>query len=175
MAGGSDALSRSYPVDPCSLDNVHSVICKRSTLQRRRHLVSLFGGVAGLAASVARQGGVSTVVGFARDSSNEISNSKVAEDVNQLVDTADVLGFDLPCNSCWRARRAPQHSSFPSAVRSNQHLMGLPGLSEKDQKFVNKHNVILRRSMNWARKHQAQGGSGDRESAYKYALENSGS
>ena len=28
------------------------------------------------------------------------------------------------------------------------------------QKFVNKHNVMLRRSMNWARTHQAQGGSG---------------
>ena len=74
---------------------------------------------------------MSTVVDFARDSSNDISNSKVAEDVNQLVDTADVLGINLPYNSWSCARRAPQHSSFSSAVSSNQNLKGLSGLSEK--------------------------------------------
>ena len=101
-----------------------------------------------------------TVVDFARDRSNDISNNKVAEDVSQLVDTADIIGIDLPCNSWSRARRAPQHSSMPSAVSSNTSLMGLPGLSTKDPKFVNKHNVMFRRSMNWAKKHQARGGSG---------------
>ena len=103
---------------------------------------------------------MSTVVDFARDRSNDISNSKVAEDVSELVDTADILGIDLPCNSLSRARRAPQHSSMPSAVRSNASLVGLPGLSTKDQKFVNKHNVMFRRSMNWQQKHQAHGGNG---------------
>ena len=38
--------------------------------------------------------------------------------------------------------------------------MGLFGLTTKDQTFVNKQNVMFGRSMNWANKHQAQGGSG---------------
>ena len=136
---------------------MHSVTLSRSTLQRPRHLLSLFGGVANLAASVARSGGVSTVIDFTRDRSNDISNSKVAEDVSKLVNTADILGIDLLCNSWSRARRAPQHSSMPSAVRSNACLMSLPGLSTKDPKFVNEHNVMFRRSMNWANKTSGSG------------------
>ena len=38
--------------------------------------------------------------------------------------------------------------------------MGLPHLSPKDRSFVNKHNVMFRRAMNWAKRHQKSGGSG---------------
>ena len=74
-----------------------------------------------------------------------------------LVEAADILGIDLPCNSWSCARRAPQHSRMPSAVRSNASLMGLPGLASTIRS-LNKHNVMFRRSMNWAKKYKSQEG-----------------
>ena len=61
---------------------------------------------------------------------------------------------------------------MPSAVRSNASLMGPPGISTKYLKFVNKHNVMFRRSMNWAKTHQAQGGSGYIENPFTSMLLN---
>ena len=49
---------------------------------------------------------------------------------------------------------------MPSAVRSNQYLIGLPNLNDKDQELVNKHNVLFRRAMKWAKLHQQSGGRG---------------
>ena len=120
------ALKDLCPVDACCVESRHEVALNLRRMKQPRHFVSLFGGVANLASSVARIGGVATVVDFARHSNNDIANSRVAEDVSLLIDTADVLGVDLPCCTWSRARRAPVHSSMPSAARSNQYLMGLP-------------------------------------------------
>ena len=100
------------------------------------------------------------MIDYTRHRHNDISSRIVRRDIDKLIPTADILGVDLPCCSWSRARRAPAHSSMPSAVRSNAHLMGLPNLNARDQQLVNKHNVLFRSSMRWIKQHQQQGGCG---------------
>ena len=50
-----------------------------------------------------------------------------------------------PCASWSRARRGPPGPTGPpAAIRSNQHVLGIPGVSETDQMKLNIGNITLR-------------------------------
>ena len=61
------------------------------------------------------------------------------------LDYFDAVGGDLPCNTWSRARRAPKHSRLPGPLRGETDIevMGLPGLSDKDQSKVENANRML--------------------------------
>lgn len=122
--------------------------------------LSLYGGVGHLARAVARRGALSIIFDLERDKRNDLSKRGLARDVESLVRRCRLLGFDLPCCTWSRARRAPRHSRFPSAVRSNAFLMGLSDLEPRDQSLVRRHNFMYRETMRLIRLHASLGGSG---------------
>ena len=62
-----------------------------------------------------------------------------------LIGSGRVCGVMLvPLCECFTiARRAPQWSKFPHALKSHTHPMGLPGLGEKDAELVAVSNAIM--------------------------------
>ena len=104
----------------------------------------------GRALAVAEYGGDAALVDLASDCRNDLSNGRVAAEIGNICDEFDCVGIDICCNSWSRARRAPPWSPMPSALRSNDHLMGLPFLNEKDRNLVDKHNFMYRRAIDYA-------------------------
>ena len=149
----------SCPVDPLHVANF-SVIKPQTRSTCGESFLSLYGGVGNLAKSFAARGGVAVVFDLERDKRNDLSLRSLAPDVDALVPRCRFLGVDLPCCTWSRARRAPRHSNFPSAVRSNQFLMGLLDLDPKDQALVRRHNYMFRSAIRWIRLHAGRGGSG---------------
>ena len=63
----------------------------------------------------------------------------------QLIKSGSVAGahFAVPCGTCSRAREIPlKGNRGPKPLRSEQQPLGLPGLSEEDQKRVAAANEI---------------------------------
>ena len=121
-----------------------------ASLLSGKSLLSLYGGVGHCCQAVAEYGGDAALVDLSSHSKNDLSNRRVAAEVGNICDTFDCLGIDICCNSWSRARRAPPWSSMPSALRSNDHLMGLPSLNERDKNLVSKHNFLYRRAIEYA-------------------------
>ena len=71
-----------------------------------------------------------------------------------------MIGIDLPCCTWSRARRAPRESRFPSALRSQVSLMGLPHLNARDRSTIALHNNLYRHSMRYAKGSIVAGKSG---------------
>ena len=91
---------------------------------------------------------------------NNLARPKIASEISEVFDHFDLHGFDLPCCTWSRARRAPRWSPMPSALRSNASLMGLPDLCDRDKQKVALHNVLLRRTVQWAKRSIRNGCSG---------------
>ena len=167
VIGGDRALSTN-PISAQSVAASHTITPSRllgtakadKVEGRALRLLSLYGGVGHLAESFARRGGLSIVFDLDRHPENDLSKRKICGDIDGLVSVCDILGVDLPCCTWSRARRAPPTSPFPSAVRSNQFLMGLPDLNHRDQALIRRHNFMYRQAIKWIRAHIARGGSG---------------
>ena len=54
------------------------------------------------------------------------------------------MGIDIVCSSWSRARRGPPGSSMPCALRSAQHVMGLPNLAPRDLQKVRIGNLMYK-------------------------------
>ena len=113
-----------------------------------------------MALSFARRGGLAVVFDLERHADNDLGKKAIVPDIDSLVDTCDVLGVDLPCSTWSRARRAPRSSPFPSAVRTNEKLMGLPDNPPRDAAMVRKHNFMYRQALKWIRHHADRNGTG---------------
>ena len=91
-----------------------------------RKCLSLFGGEGHLATALTEQGVESLLLDVAHSKRNNIASKRVASTIDSCLLLFDIHGFELPCNTWSRARRAPKESPFPFPLRSNVHLMGLP-------------------------------------------------
>ena len=116
--------------------------------------LSLFGGVGHGAAFAARRGLPSCVVDTADHPGNDLGKSGVFQHIEACLGQVSLLGIDIPCNTWSRARRAPQWSSMPSALRgdSPQTIYGLPNLPAKDAAKVRNANRMLRGSVRCIKK-----------------------
>ena len=125
-----------------------------------RKFLSLFGGEGHLATALAEQGVESLLFDVAHSKRNNIASKRVASTIDGCLLLFDIHGFDLPCSTWSRARRAPKESSFPSPMRSNLHPMGLPDLSAKDHCTALLHNKLHRSVIKWSTKSLIAGKSG---------------
>ena len=123
-------------------------------------LLSLYGGVGHCCIAVAEGGGDACLVDLAKNSENDLGRPRVAQEIAAVVPNFDCLGIDICCNTWSRARRAPVWSSMPSALRSNLHIMGLPGLNDRDSNTVRLHNYMYRKAMKYAENSLRAGKSG---------------
>ena len=108
-----------------------------------KFFLSLFGGVGNHAKFWAHHGGLAAVVDFEDYSCNDLSKHSAWNSVLSDLDTVDVLGIDLPCNTFSRARRAPPWSKLPKPLRSQEHIFGLPNLNSSDFARVSRANTML--------------------------------
>ena len=131
-----------------------------TTRLRDKSLLSLFGGAGALAAELAKEGMDALLIDTAHSPQNNLANARVARTIDGILPLFDLLGIDLPCCTWSRARRAPRHSPFPSALRSNQFIMGLPDLPERDRSTLALHNKLYRLSIRWAKGSLCAGKSG---------------
>ena len=89
----------------------------------------------------------SLVVDLSHSSANDLSSPQIHKEVCQSIreDFITCVGIEIVCATWSLARRAPQHSSMPSAVRdSHQYLFGLPNLVGKDAIAVKTGNKQYR-------------------------------
>ena len=123
-----------------------------------------------MARSLAARGMDCLLIDHDTHPANNIARPKIASEISCIFDLFDVHGFDLPCCTWSRARRAPKWSSFPSPLRSAAYLMGLPDLGDKDQQKVALHNMLFRRTIQWAKLSIRNGCSGYIENPYPSML-----
>jgi hypothetical protein len=112
--------------------------------------LSLYGGVSHVAQEACKLGLDSIVVDFDHDPRNDLCKPAVQRETLEAVKNklVQVVGVELVCSSWSLARRAPQGSSMPSAVRdSNKYIFGLPNLTGKDALTVKAGNSQYRHAM----------------------------
>ena len=110
--------------------------------------ISLFGGVGNPAKFFTERGGESLVIDFQDSPQNDLGKRASWNEIDKILDYADVLGIDLPCNTWSRARRAPAWSRVPKPLRATgEHIFGLPSLSASDKHKVTSTNVMFRRAI----------------------------
>ena len=57
-----------------------------------------------------------------------------------------MVWLGTPCSGFSRARRGPPGGCFPCALRSREHLFGLPGLPLRERQLVITSNLLAQRS-----------------------------
>jgi len=111
--------------------------------------LSLYGGVGNSAKAAAECGLLGVVLDTADSEANNVCLGRVDKDIRSCIMRGRVggVGIDLVCASWSIARRAPEWSSFPSALRSEQHMLGLPHLTGKDLAKVKAGNQMYYRAL----------------------------
>ena len=108
--------------------------------------VELYGGCCGISRAIARHGGVAESYEILRSAKEDLTLPSQRRALFSRVRQGLVrsLWIGITCASWSRARRAPQWSRMPHALRDDdEHIYGLPGLSERDQLRVTDGNDSL--------------------------------
>jgi hypothetical protein len=108
--------------------------------------VELYGGCCGISRAIARHGGVAESYEILRSAKEDLTLPSQRRALFSRVRQGLVrsLWIGITCASWSRARRAPQWSRMPHALRDDvDHIYGLPGLSERDQLRVTDGNDSL--------------------------------
>ena len=111
-----------------------------------KRVVELFGGLCGISRSVAHRGGSAESFEILRDAREDLNRRSQRRSLFARVRAGGVesLWIGITCASWSRARRAPPGSRMPCALRDDdKYILGLPGLSDKDQAKVNDGNQSL--------------------------------
>ena len=114
-------------------------VCDTPRHKTRNFFLSLYVGGRRCAEAATQQGLHGAVIDLGHSVHNNILDRGFQEDIWRHLQEGRVaaVGIDSLCSSWSLARRAPQWSSFPSAVRgSGRDLYGLPNLSMKDAQKV---------------------------------------
>jgi hypothetical protein len=105
--------------------------------------LDIFGGTAGVAKAVSLKGPAAYV--FDLIYSFDILKPRNLNALLTLIASGRVRGVCLasPCETFSAARRAPRWSSYPSALRSKEHISGLSGLTEREQFLCEQGNKLM--------------------------------
>jgi hypothetical protein len=105
--------------------------------------LDIFGGTAGVAKAVSLKGPAAYV--FDLTYSFDILKPRNLRALLDLIAGGRVRGVCLasPCETFSAARRAPRWSSYPSALRSKEHILGLSGLNEREQFLCEQGNQLM--------------------------------
>ena len=119
------------------------MLAKRETSEPARAFLSLYGGASRCALAANRLEWDALVWDKSHAECNDLCLKKVQRGVAQALAVLPVgcVGIEMVCSTWGLARRAPRWSAFPSAVRSNEYLFGLPGLDDRDAKAVKAGNL----------------------------------
>jgi hypothetical protein len=132
-------------------------------LKHRRVFLELFSGSASLSRAVERHGLGAVRLDILNDPLLDLTNVKVFNTLKGWISGGLIAGIwsGTPCGGLTRARRGPPHGPKPRALRSPQHVRGLPELSAVDRETLRVSNLLADRAgqlLRLARARQIPGG-----------------
>ena len=122
--------------------------CLREGLTHSRLLfLELFAGSQGLSSALRREGFGCLAFEIRMGPEYDLTNPRVLALIEGWITSRAVIGvwMGTPCASWSRARRGPPGSGW-CAIRSNDHLLGLPDLTPADQLRIRLGNATARAS-----------------------------
>ena len=107
--------------------------------------LELFAGRGKVSRALQRSGFASLAFDIENGPEFDLTHPRVLSIIKGWISSGCILGvcLETQCSSWSRARRGPAHSNW-CALRSNKHIYGVPGLSDKNQEKVNKGNIQAR-------------------------------
>ena len=125
-------------------------VCDAPRHKTQTVFLSFYGGEGRCAEAATQHGLHGAAIDLEHNVHKNIVDKGVQENIWRLLQEGRVaaVGMDILCSSWSLARRAPQWSSFPSAVRgSGRDLYGLQNLSMKDAQKIRDGNAMYRHAV----------------------------